>query len=112
MARRIASHAEFGPFTPAAHSHPVNRALHVLGTELGLALPLAGIVGLDWRLVLAPLVVGYGLAWAGHLVLERNIVERNRPATFSYPLWSLISDVRMFGLYASGRLEAGLDRRG
>ncbi len=107
MAERIESYAEFWPFYLGQHSHAANRALHLVGTGAGIVLLAAGLAILDWRLIAAAAVAGYGFAWAGHF-----LVERNRPATFTYPLWSLLSDLRMLGLFITGRLKAELGRQG
>ena len=107
MAGRIQTYGEFWPFYLSQHSHPANRALHVIGTGLGAVLLAAGIAALDWRLIVASAVAGYAFAWAGHA-----FIERNRPATFTYPVWSLVSDLRMFGLALAGRLAAELKRQG
>ena len=107
MAGRIRTYGEFWPFYLSQHSHPTNRALHIVGTAAGTLLLAAGLATLDWRLIVASVITGYAFAWAGHL-----FVERNRPATFTYPLWSLASDLRMFGLALTGRLTAELKRQG
>ena len=107
MARRIDSYGDFWRFYLAEHRDPRNRWLHVLGTGLGFALLTAGIGLADWRLGGLGVLVGYSCAWAGHV-----FIERNRPATFRYPLWSLASDLRMFGLAVTGRLGAELRRQG
>ncbi len=107
MARLAASYREFWPIYLREHSRPATRGLHYLGTGLGLALLAAAILTTDWRLLPAALVAGYAFAWIGHA-----LVERNRPATFSHPLWSFVSDFRMFGLWASGRMGRELARHG
>ena len=107
MARLAASYREFWPIYLREHSRPATRGLHYLGTGLGLALLAAAIATGDWRLLPAALVAGYAFAWIGHAAIERN-----RPATFSHPLWSFVSDFRMFGLWASGRLGRELARHG
>jgi hypothetical protein len=107
MDRRAGSYAEFWPLYLAEHGRPGTRALHLLGTGLGIVLLLAGVWTADWRLIAAAVVAGYAFAWAGHA-----FVERNRPATFTHPLWSLISDFRMFALFVAGRLDAELERHG
>jgi len=81
------------------HGRRGNRLLHFLGTGLGLlCLPAAAVLREPWVIVLGP-VLGYGLSWIGHFV-----VERNRPATFGHPVWSMRSDFRMFGLMLVGRM--------
>ncbi len=107
MAGRIQTYGEFWPFYLSQHSHPANRALHIIGTGLGAVLLAAGLATLDWRLIVASFIAGYAFAWAGHF-----LVERNKPATFTYPVWSLVSDLRMFGLALAGRLAAELKRQG
>ncbi len=89
-----------------AHADPRTRVLHYSGTLLATAL-LAGGFLCDWRLFLAAPVAGYGFAWIGH-----GLFERNRPETFRHPLWSLWSDVRMLELFLSGRLGKELKREG
>ena len=106
MEGRAKSYREFWPIYLAEHSRPVTRGLHYLGTGLGLVLLAAALMTADWRLAAAALVSGYGFAWIGHA-----FVEKNRPATFTHPLWSIISDFRMFGLWLAGRLARELERK-
>ena len=105
MAEPIRSYRQFWPYYLAEHSRPGTRALHYLGTGVGLVLLALAILLADWRALAAALIAGYGFAWAGHA-----FIEGNRPATFRHPLWSFISDLRMAGLWASGRLNAELAR--
>lgn len=96
---RFESYAAFWPHYLREHARGGTRALHFLGTGLALVLVDAGLVTGIWWLFPAAVVSGYLFAWIGHLT-----VERNRPATFTHPLWSLISDFRMFFLWLTGRL--------
>jgi hypothetical protein len=107
MAERFRSYQEFWPHYLAEHSKPATRAWHVFGTGLGLALLAAGLVTGTFWLVPAALVSGYLFAWVSHLR-----VERNRPATFTHPWWSLVSDFRMFFLVLAGRLDDERRRAG
>jgi hypothetical protein len=103
----IATYREFWPYYLQQHSSPRTRAIHLLGTGLAVFLILALIVTLDpWFIPLA-LVAGYGPAWIGHF-----FVEKNRPATFTYPLWSLFSDLRMAWDWLTGTLPEELRKAG
>ena len=101
------SYAEFWRRYLLAHADPRTRLLHYLGTAFGAAALVAALFTRDWRWLIAAPVLGYALAWLGHLVFERN-----RPETFGHPAWSLFSDIRMLALFASGRLGAELRRAG
>jgi hypothetical protein len=90
---------EFYPFYLSEHRHPICRRLHFLGTLLVIpCIALAIVTGSLWWLAAAPLC-GYGFAWAGHFFFERN-----RPATFTHPLYSLIGDWAMFKDILTGRI--------
>lgn len=99
------NYSEFWDFYVSEHSKPMTRTLHFIGTTLGLFL----LVWLIWRGMwyYFPLsfVVGYAFAWFAHFVIEKN-----RPATFKYPLWSFISDYKMIWFMLTGRMNAELDR--
>jgi hypothetical protein len=88
-----------------AHDRAGTRALHYVGTSAALLLALAAPLSGRWWLLGAAVMAGYAFAWLGHFV-----VERNRPATFGHPVWSLFSDFRMLALWASGRLAPHLNR--
>jgi hypothetical protein len=107
MTGRFASFEEFWPFYLAEHARPATRVVHVGGTWLAVLVLLTGIVRGPWWLVLLAPCVGYGGAWVSHL-----LIERNRPATFTYPAWSLRGDLRLAWLAALGRLPAELRRHG
>lgn len=98
MSERIRTYAEFWPYYLREHSRPTTRWLHFVGTSLGLAIGATAAVRGQASLVPAALVAAYGLAWVGHFVIEKN-----RPATFRYPLWSLMGDWRMFFETVSGK---------
>lgn len=91
---------EFWPFYVSEHSDPLNRKLHFVGTALAICNLGAFLVTRRKRfLALAPLA-GYLFAWIGHFQIEKN-----RPATFSYPGKSLLADFKMFGLMLCGKMN-------
>jgi hypothetical protein len=95
---RFQSFSAFYPHYIHEHSNRTCRRIHVVGSALVLvALALAIVTRNPWWLLAMPLV-GYGFAWVGHFFFEKN-----RPATFKYPLWSLMGDWRMFWETVSGK---------
>lgn len=101
------SFEEFWPYYLAEHSKPQTRTLHAVGTSVGLACAVALIAKGKWKLLPLAFIPGYGAAWASHF-----LIEKNRPATFKHPLWSLMGDYRMIGLMLTGRMEEELARLG
>ena len=97
--KRFASFAEFYPFYLSEHSHRTSRRLHFVGSCGVLVLVVAALVTADPRWLLGALACGYGFAWVGHFVFEKN-----RPATFKHPLYSFIGDWVMFKDILTGRI--------
>lgn len=94
------SFEEFWPTYLKAHSDPKTRAIHIGGTLVGLGCAAMFVSTRKPAWALAALASAYGAAWTSHAV-----VERNRPATFKHPLWSLRGDFRMLRLAFSGKLD-------
>ena len=107
MAERYATYPEFWPFYLRQHAKPATRRIHFFGTGLVFLLLVIAVATQSWWLLIAVPVAGYAPAWYAHF-----FVEHNRPATFTYPFWSLFSDFRMFFLWCAGRLEPELRRAG
>lgn len=97
--KQFTSYDEFFVFYLQQHRNPANRAWHAAGTTLGILTVLAAFaLGHPWFAFLF-FPIGYGCAWTGHFLLEKN-----KPATFGHPFWSFISDFRMLWLMITGRL--------
>ena len=94
----------FYPYYLTEHARPINRAMHFVGTSLVIACFVFGILRADWRFFLAIPLCGYGFAWFGHFILEKN-----RPATFKYPLYSLGSDFVMYFHIITGQINEKVD---
>ena len=97
---RYASFGEFYPFYLSEHSNRTCRRLHFVGTSLGLVLLLHAVSTLNFWWLLAGLLVGYAFAWVGHFVFEKN-----RPATFKYPLYSFFGDWVMWKDILTGKIR-------
>lgn len=107
MERRFANFTEFWPHYLREHSRAETRALHYAGTTLVVALAIGAVASnrLIWLAALP--IAGYFFAWVGHFALEKN-----RPATFTHPLWSLAADFRMWFLWLTGRIGPELEKAG
>lgn len=99
-ARRFASFREFYPYYLSEHANRTCRRLHFIGTSLVIGVVVAAIVRNNpmW-LLLAPLA-GYGFAWIGHFFFEKN-----KPATFKHPLYSLVGDWVMYWDILRGKIR-------
>jgi hypothetical protein len=77
----------------------------LIGTVVGLGCLTFFIASGRWWLFPVALVPGYGAAWAGHF-----FIEKNKPATFQYPLWSFIGDYKMIWLMLTGQIATEVER--
>jgi len=84
---KFRSFQKFYPFYLSQHQHPACRALHVLGSSAVLITFVFALISRNYWPLLSLPVLGYAPAWIGHFFFEKN-----RPATFQYPLYSLIGD--------------------
>jgi len=91
MEKKYQSFKEFYPFYLSEHQHPVSRLLHFIGTSLVFVILISVLIMQAWWGFLLIPLVGYGFAWVGHFFFEKN-----KPATFQYPLYSLGSDFKLF----------------
>jgi hypothetical protein len=97
--KQFASFAEFYPFYLSEHRNGTCRVLHFVGSSLVLGCLLAAILFANpWWLLAMPFA-GYGFAWIGHFAFEKN-----RPATFKHPLYSLMGDWVMYAQLLTGKI--------
>jgi hypothetical protein len=97
---RYNSFADFYPFYLSEHRTAACRRLHFVGTATVIGLFVTGVLLTKWWLLAFTPIAGYGFAWLGHFVFERN-----RPATFAHPWYSLIADFAMFRDILVGRIK-------
>ncbi len=95
------SFSDFYPFYLREHSNIMCRKLHFIGTAGVIALLLLFFFTGNLMVLAALPFVGYGFAWVGHFGFEKN-----RPATFKHPFYSLIGDFRMFWDILTGKVAA------
>jgi hypothetical protein len=98
--RQFNSFAQFYPYYLDEHANPSCRRLHFVGTTLVIALLAYTIASGKWILLLAVPFAGYGFAWIGHFFFEKN-----RPATFQHPFYSLLGDFVMYRDMLRGKVS-------
>ena len=91
MEKKYQSLKEFYPYYLTEHQHPTSRILHFIGTGLVLLLLVSALSLGEYTWLFGIPVIGYGFAWVGHFFFEKN-----KPATFTYPFYSLASDFLLF----------------
>jgi hypothetical protein len=100
MSKQYQTFSEFYPFYLSQHRDRTCRRLHFAGTTVGLMLLIMAVVKSLPLLILLGIATGYAFAWVGHYVFEKN-----RPATFTYPLYSFMGDWVMWKDMLTGRIE-------
>lgn len=100
MAASFASFSDFYPFYLGEHSDRTCRRLHFAGTALVLLTVVAALASDRFGWLWAAPLFGYGFAWIGHFFFEKN-----KPATFSHPFYSLLGDFVMFRDMLTGRIR-------
>lgn len=98
--RTFQNFSEFYPYYLEEHSDPICRRMHYAGSLLVIAAALLALTTRSPGYLLLLPVIGYGFAWIGHFVFEKN-----RPATFRYPLYSLMGDWVMLKDMLIGRIR-------
>ena len=101
----IQTYREFWPFYLSQHRHATTRAIHYVGSSCFVVFAVAAVATVNPWLLLPAFALFYLPAWVAHFVIEGN-----RPATWTYPVWSFVSDLRMLGYWLTGRLEAEFAR--
>lgn len=103
--KTIKTYAEFWPYYLGEHDQAATRGWHYVGTTLAISLLIYAFVSQTWLLLPFTLVPGYFFAWISH-----GLIEKNKPATFTYPVWSLISDFKMLFHFLTGTMGCELEK--
>ena len=98
--KKYKSFSDFYPFYLSEHSDKLNRRLHFTGILLALISLVFVILTQKWVLLILLPIFGYGFAFLGHF-----FIEKNKPATFKYPLYSLMGDLVMFKDILTGKIK-------
>lgn len=104
---RLATFEAFWPFYIGQHRKHGTRIFHFIGTTVGFLFLARAVATERPILLICGLVASYGFAWMGHF-----LIEKNNPATFQYPFWSVLGDLKMYGLMWRGKMTAEAARLG
>ena len=99
-AKLYGSFTEFYPFYLGEHRNAICRRMHFVGSTLVILAFVEAALSGDWRWLPPIPLLGYGFAWIGHFFFEKN-----KPATFRYPLYSLIGDWTMYRDMLTGKVS-------
>jgi len=88
---RYKTFRDFYPYYIEEHSKPKTKLLHFIGTSISLFFLVQLVRTFDPIYFIYALLSGYGFAWIAHF-----FIEKNKPATFTYPFYSFIGDHKMF----------------
>ena len=100
MNKKYKTFNEFYPFYLSQHQNKSCRRLHFIGSLAIILLCSYVVMTAHIKLLLFVPLLGYGFAWLGHFVFEKN-----RPATFTYPWYSLMGDWVMFKDMLIGKIK-------
>jgi len=100
MEKKYRTFAEFYPFYLSQHQNTVCRRLHYIAAGIIVFLVAYILCSSQWSLLWLVPVIGYGFAWTGHFFFEKN-----KPATFTYPFYSLLGDWVMFKDMLIGKIK-------
>jgi hypothetical protein len=92
--------AQFYLFYLGEHRNLTSRRLHFIGSLGVIGCVAMALATGDWLWLPAAIVCGYGFAWVGHFFFEKN-----RPATFRHPIYSLMGDWVMFKDICTGKIS-------
>lgn len=92
--------SNFYDFYLNEHQNVICRRLHFAGSSFGLLGLATAIKTGKPAPLFKGIAAGYACAWVGHFFFEKN-----KPATFKYPMQSFASDFRMYGDVLRGNVS-------
>ena len=105
MDKQYSSFKDFWPYYLSEHLNTTSRRLHYLGTSMVIIATVLCLLNAKFLWLCVVPLLGYGPAWVGHFFFEKN-----KPATFDYPLYSLFADFKMFYLMLTGQIANEIDQ--